>query len=206
LSTSTRFRIAGLVSGILFLAGYCIVIVVPGGGDVTEKDITDFYASDGKGTLAYVLQAALAAGSLSVVWFFHEMRARLPESMLATMAGAASSFGAALAAAGGGIIVGPLGVQKASSMPFVGVPVAHAIVQAGLGVLLTGGMGALMVAVLLITLAARRASAVPSWAAIVGFIVAFIMLGSFVWAPGVVFPLWLVFLGIIGMKDTRQPA
>ena len=206
MSAANRFRVAGLVSGILFLAGYCIVIVVPGGGEVTEKTIADFYASDGKGTLAYLLSVVLAAGSLSVVWFFHELRARLPESMLSTMAGSAVSFGAALIAAGGAIMVGPLGVQKASGMPFVGVPVAHAIVQAGLGMIVIGGMGALMVAVVLVNFAARRASALPSWATIVGFVVAFVMLGSFIWAPGVVFPLWLIMLGVIGMKEPTKTA
>ena len=206
MNAATRFRIAGLVSGILFLAGYCIVAVIPGGGGPAEKDFTDFYASDGKGFLAFLLLIALVTGSLSVIWFFQEVRARLPESMLSTMAGSAASFGAALAAAGGAILAGPLGVQQNSDAEFVGVPIASSFAQAGLGVMLLGGMGALMVAVLLTSLAARRAGALPSWATIVGFVVAFIMLGSFIWAPGVVFPLWLIMLGVIGMKEPTKTA
>jgi hypothetical protein len=171
---------------------------------VTDKDFIDFYDNDGKGILASLLIVALAGGSLSVIWFFTELRARLPESMLSTMATSAAKFGAVLAAAGGAIMGGPLGVQQNSEAEFVGVPIASTFAQAGLGVMLIGGMGALMVAVVLVNLAARRAAVLPSWATIVGFVVAFVMLGSFFWAPGVVFPLWLIMLGAIGIKDARR--
>jgi hypothetical protein len=39
----SRWAIAGVSAGVVFAVGYFIGGVVPGGGEVTAGDITDFY-------------------------------------------------------------------------------------------------------------------------------------------------------------------
>ncbi|MGI8925685.1 MAG: hypothetical protein ACR2HN_03435 [Tepidiformaceae bacterium] len=199
----TRFRVSALVAGIIFLAGYCIVLLIPGGGDVDAEDFTDFYDSDGKRNLAFLLLIALVLGSLAMVWFFTELRTFLPAGALTSVGYASAMIGAALVIAGGGIMAAPLGVQMNSDSDFVGIPIAHTFAQAGLAVMLLGGMTAFLLATLLTSLALRAGNLVPQWVWIVGFVVAIVMLGSFIWAPGVVFPLWVILLGLVGVGTRR---
>jgi hypothetical protein len=87
---------------------------------------------------------------------------------------------------------------------FVGIPVAHALAQAGLGAMLGVGMYSLALSVALFSLALRRASLVPAWLGIAGVVIAVLMLGSYVWAPGYLLPIWIILLGIFGLRD-QQP-
>ena len=45
-----RFLISGLLAALVFGAGYCVAVVVPGAGDTTVHDYTSFYASDSRMT------------------------------------------------------------------------------------------------------------------------------------------------------------
>jgi hypothetical protein len=197
----TRLLVSAVVSGVLFGAGYCIVVLIPGGGDVKDKDFTDFYDSDGKKMAALVLFFVLVAGCFSLVWFFNELRARLPDSIMTRTAGTVAAVGAAAVATGAGIMGGPLGAQQNSNSDFVGIPIAETFAQAGLGVMLVVGMYALALATVLVSLAARKASALPSWLSIGGVVVGVIMLGSYIWLPGLLFPIWVIVVGVVGFRE-----
>jgi hypothetical protein len=196
-----RLLLSAVISGVLFGAGYFVVAVIPGGGDVTDKDFTDFYDSDGKMLAALILFFVLTAGCFSLLWFFNELRERLADSPLTRTAYAAAAVGAAAVATGAGILGGPLGAQQNSDSGFVGVPIAETFAQAGLGVMLVVGMYALAVATVLVSVAARKNAALPSWLSIAGIVAGVIMLGSYIWLPGLIFPVWVIVVGVVASRQ-----
>ncbi len=200
MNSRSNLRLSALVAGLLFGVGYCLVVVVPGGGDVSEQDFTDFYASDGRQFAAFGLFFALVAGCLAATWFFNELRAALPESVLTRTAGGAAAVGSAAVAIGAAILTAPIGAQQNSDFAFVGAPIAEVFAQAGLGVMLAAGMLSLALAMVLANLAVRRSGLGPAWLSIAGIAAGVIMVGSYIWLPGLVFPIWLVATGAVGMK------
>jgi hypothetical protein len=174
------------------------VILVPGAGDTNkDKDFTSFYDSDGKMLVAFLMGIALVAGTLALVWFFNELRSRLADDTLSRVGYTAAGVGAGAAAIGGAMLLGPIGVQQNSDSAFVGVPIAYTFDQAGLAVMLLVGMTSLALATALFSLGAVRARLVPSWAGWAGVVVAVVMLGSYIWLPGLVFPVWVLAFGLL---------
>jgi hypothetical protein len=207
--TEKRLTIAGIFAGVIFAVGYLVGAVVPGGGDTSDKSITDFYDSSGKRAWAFILALVLVAGCFLMVWFFTELRNRLPEHGLTTVGHTIAMLGAGLVAAGGLIMLAPAGVQMNSDADFVGVPIAHTFAQAGLGVMLVGGMYAFAVAVFLLSLEARRTGALAGWLSITGLVVGVLLLASYIWLPGFLLPLWTIVLGVAAARGTaayfREP-
>lgn len=192
-------RLSAVVSSVLFTIGYCVVVLVPGGGDATgEQDFADFYGSDGKRLAAYLMGVALVAGALALLWFFNEVRSRLADDALSRVGHTAAVVGASAAAIGGWILLAPTGVQiMDGDAVFVGAPIARTLAQAGLGVMLFMGMTSLALATALFSLGAKRGGLLPAWAGWAGVAVAVVMLGSFIWAPGLVFPVWVLAFGLL---------
>lgn len=199
----TRFIFSAVVAAVLFSIGYAIVVVLPGGGTVADEEFLAFYTPGRSFFLPFMLVLVLLAGSWALVWFFSELRARLPEQVLSQTAYGVALVGAAALAVGGAILFAPSGVQMNAEVGFVGVPVAHAFAQAGLGVMLAIGMYSLALAVALFSLSLRRANLVPSWLSITGIVIAVLLLGSYIWAPGYLLPIWVVLVGIIGARQDR---
>jgi hypothetical protein len=194
-----------VIGGALFTIGYCMALVVPGGGDANkEKDFTEFYSSDNKRLIAFLMGIALVAGALALVWFFNEVRSRLADDTLSRVGYTAAVLGASAAAIGGAILLAPAGVQQNSDADFVGIAIAHTFAQAGLGVMLLVGMTALALATALFSLGAKRAGLLPSWAGWAGVGVAVVMLGSYIWLPGLLFPVWVLAVGLL--LRTEPPA
>jgi hypothetical protein len=190
---------------VLFTIGYCVVLFVPGTGDNNkEKNFTDFYDSDGKMLVAFLMGIALVAGALALVWFFNEVKSRITDDALSRVGYTAAVIGASAAAIGGAILLAPIGVQQNSDSAFVGVAVAHTLDQAGLGVMLLVGMTALALATALFSLGAKRAGLLASWAGWAGVGVAVVMLGSYIWLPGLLFPVWVLAVGLL--LRTEPPA
>ncbi len=206
MNTRTTLRLSAVIASVLFTIGYCVVIFVPGAGDTNkEKDFTDFYDSDGKMLVAFLLGIALVAGALALVWFFNEVRSRITDDALSRVGYTAAVIGASAAAIGGAILLAPIGVQQNSDSAFVGVPIAYTFDQAGLGVMLLVGMSSLALATALFSLGAKRARLVPSWAAWAGVMVAVAMLGSYIWLPGLLFPVWVLAFGLL-LRSERPTA
>ncbi|CAN5806773.1 hypothetical protein BH23CHL2_BH23CHL2_19030 [soil metagenome] len=196
----STLTISAIVAAVLFAIGYAIVAVIPGGGEVTEEDFTDFYSGDPSFFTPFLLVLALLAGCWTLVWFFSELRTRLPEQLLSRAAYAIALVGAGALAIGGAILFAPAGVQMNSDGEFVGAPVAHAFAQAGLLVMLLIGMYSLALAVALYSLALRRAGLIPAWLAIGGGGIAVLLLGSFFWLPGYLLVIWILVVGLIGLR------
>jgi hypothetical protein len=202
-SKPRRSRFAGVSAGAVFLIGYLLSAAVPSGGDTTTKTITDFYRSSSNRAVALATFFVLLAGSLLMVWFFTELRSRLPHSTLAAAGYSSAMIAAGLVTAGAAILMAPAAVQM-NAGGFVGVPVAHAFGQAGLGVMI-GGIYAFAAALFTLSLAARRAAVLTGWIATAGLIVAVVMLGSYIWLPGVLLPIWVLAAGITGLRQ-QTPA
>lgn len=200
-------RLSAVVSSVLFTIGYCVVVIVPGaGGTIEEKDFTDFYASDNKRLGAFLMGVTLVIGALALVWFFNEVRSRVDGGSLSRVGYTAAVIGASAAAIGGLIMLAPTSVQVSNGdAAFVGVAIANTFAQAGLGVMLGLGMMSLALATALFSLGAKRARLLPSWAGWAGIVVAVLMLGSFMWLPGLLFPVWVLAFGLL-LRSERLAA
>jgi hypothetical protein len=201
MTSNTRLRLAALLAAVLFSVGYLVVLVIPGGGDVTAKDFTDYYDSDSRMRVSFVVMVVLLFAAWAIVWFFAEAKARLDDGLLTRMAASASLVGSGALVVGAAILGGPTGVQMSSNEGFVGVPIAHTFAQAGLGVMLFVGMGSLALATALVSIAEHRHAAVPRWLSIGGVIVAVGMVGSYIWLPGYIFPVWMLAFGLVGLPE-----
>ena len=198
--SNLRFALSAVLAAVVFGVGYVVPIMIPGAGNTIDKDFTNFYSSDQKMGTAVLLFFVLVAGSLIMLWFFNELRARLPEGMLSRVGYAAAVVGVIAVPAGVAIMAGPLGAQQnstASTAGFVGIPIAHSFAQAGLFLTLGLGMTGFALATLMFSLAARGGALLPNWLVIVGVILAILTLGSFFWIPGYAFVIWVLIVGII---------
>ena len=74
--------ISSILAAVLFIIGYLIGAILPGGGEVEEADFTDFYEVDASFSTAFLLVLAMLAGSWALIWFVSEVRSRLPDQLL----------------------------------------------------------------------------------------------------------------------------
>ena len=201
MSARPMLLVSSILAAVLFAIGYLVGAILPGGGEVEEADFTDFYEVDESFTTAFLLVFAMVAGSWALVWFFSELRARLADRILSRTAFGAALIGAASLAIGAVIAFAPAAVQMNSDAGFVGVPVAHAFAQAGLGLMVVVGMYSLALAVALFSLGLRQAGVIPGWLSIVGLVIAVLLLGSYIWLPGFLLSIWIVLVGVVGREQ-----
>jgi hypothetical protein len=203
LNERSRLLISAIASAVLFSIGYLIVIVLPGGGTTVDQEFIDYYVDNEGFSVPFLLSLALLAAGWALIWFFTELRSRLPDIALTRVAYGVALVGVAGLVAGGVIMFAPAAVQMHGGAEFVGPPVAHGFAQAGLGVMLALGMYSLALAVGLFSFALRRAAVVPSWLSIAGIVVAVLMVGAIVWLPGYLLPIWVVAVGLVGVRPIQ---
>jgi len=186
---------AGVLSGALFASGYLLSGYIPGGGQTDAKSVTDFYNGTSTGT-AYLLFFGLLAAAVCLIWFFTLLGTRLGESNQTYVGVRLATIGTALLIAGGAIMLAPLSAMKISGADFVGVPTAIAFAQAGLGVMVIGGVWMLATAAIMLSWHARRVDAYPAWLSWAGLTLGVLSLGSVLWAPGILLAVWFVLVGV----------
>lgn len=199
----SRLPLAGVLAGLAFGAGLFTLFTIPGGGVVTDRQITDFYDSSGRRGTAFVLYLVLVVGSWLMTWFFTELAARLEPGLLAGFVRRMAAVGTAAVIIGGGIAFAPSSVQMNSGRPFVGIPIAQTFAHAGLMVVIVGGVFSFAAATFAVCLRARRTRALPGWVAVSGMVVAVLLLAAFVVAPAILLPLWVI---VAGLGARRAPA
>jgi hypothetical protein len=202
---TSRLPIAGPLAGIVFAVGLLSVLLVPGGGTVTDQQFADFYGSGARRATALVLYVALVAGSWLMGWFFDELSIRVAPGR-GEVARRVAWLGSAAVVIGGAVALAPTAVQANSGSGFVGVPLAHTFDQAGLLIVVVGGIYSFALAVLLLSLDARRSSAMPSWVGVSGIVVAVLLLASYVALPMLLLPLWAVAVGLGSRRPSGEPA
>ena len=192
---------AGVLSAALFAVGYLLSGFIPGGGATEASTVATFYAEGGTGS-AYALFFGLLAATGCLIWFFTLLGARLGDTTPTRVGMRLATVGAALLVAGGAIMLAPTSALKISGAEFVGVPTAVAFAQAGLGVMVIGGIWMLAASVIVLSWRARRVSDYPQWLAWSGIVIGTLSLGSLIWAPGLLLAVWFL-LAAIGLGRSR---
>ncbi|MGH2633678.1 MAG: hypothetical protein ACRDG3_09740, partial [Tepidiformaceae bacterium] len=200
-----RFMLSAVVSAIVFAIGYAVAVVIPGAGDTTTADYAKFYNSDSKMAVAMVLFFVLIGGCLLMLWFFNELRQRLPDTLLTRIGYTAAIIGVVALPIGAGILGGPGGGKQGGGIDYAGTPVAAAFAQAGLGIMLGVGMVAFALAALLMSIAARRSGLISRQAGVAGIVLAVLTAGSYFWFPGYAFVLWVLVVGLAAGKESEVP-
>ncbi|NJC69056.1 hypothetical protein HC031_04860 [Planosporangium thailandense] len=199
----SRLPLAGVLAGLTFGAGLFTLFTIPGGGDVTDQQITDFYHDGGRRATALGLYFVLVVGSWLMTWFFTELAARLEPGAFTGFVRRMAAVGTAAVIVGGAIALAPSSVQMNSGRPFVGVAIAQTFAHAGLLVAIVGGVFSFAATTFAVCLRAPRTRALPGWVAVSGMVVAVLLLTSFVVAPAVLLPLWVI---VAGLGTRRAPA
>jgi hypothetical protein len=141
----------------------------------------------------------LTVGCLATLWFFTEVWDRYADDILTRIGRSATMIGLGGVAAGGLILIAPAGVQLNTDRDYPGIEIANTFAQAGFAVMLILGIFALALAVCLASVQAWRTGAAPRWFAVAGLVAAVIMLGSYIWIPGFIFPVWILATGVVGL-------
>jgi hypothetical protein len=194
--TSSHVAPAGVLAGLVFGAGLFTVLLLPAGGAVSDRRVSEFYESSGRRTIVLVLFLVLLAGSWLMAWFFGELRRSLPAGGLTEYAERAAWLGATASVVGGALAVAPAAAQDFGGQDFVGVSQAVLFGQAGLSCLLIGGMYSFALAIVLVSLHAGRTSAVRRWQSVTGMVAGVLLLGSFVAVPAMLLPVWALLTGL----------
>ena len=204
-TSRSRLTPAGMLAGVVFAAGLFSPFTIPGGGNVTEQQFTDFYSSGSQRATALLLFFVLVAGSWLMAWFYTELRHTLAPGAMADYAERTAWIGATATIIGGAVVLGPVGVQMNSGKSFVGIPVAHTFAQAGLFILLVGGIYSFALATFLMWLHASRTASAPRWQTVVGRVVAVLLLASIAAAPAILLPIWTFVVGLTSRRaQTRS--
>jgi hypothetical protein len=204
--TSSHVAPAGVLAGLVFGAGLFTVLMVPAGGGVSDRKVTDFYASGGHRLSVLLLFLVLVVGSWLMAWFFGELRRSLPAGLPTEYAEKVAWVGAAASIAGGALVVAPAAAQDLGGQDFVGVSQAVLLGQAGLSCLLVGGMYSFALATFLVALHAGRTSAVPRWQSATGMVVGVLLLASIMAVPSMLLPLWALVTGVASRATLDRAA
>ncbi|WP_426507413.1 hypothetical protein ACPPVO_54500 [Dactylosporangium sp. McL0621] len=199
----SRLPLVGVLAGLTFGVGLFTLFTIPGGGEATDQQVTDFYNSGGSRATALGLYFVLVVGSWLMMSFYTGLAARLDDDPLAGFVRRLASIGAAAVIIGGAIALAPSSVQINSGRPFVGVPIAQTFDHAGLMVAIVGGVYSFAAATFVLCLRARRTATLPGWIAISGMVIAVLLLASIVVAPALLLPLWVI---PAGLGARRAPA
>ena len=200
-----RTSLVGIAAAIVYIGGHILLAPIPGGGDTTAEDFQKFYVTDDNTGVAIAGVLVLTIGCLGMLWFFHEVREHI-ETPLARAGFVSTAVGLALVVAGAAIVAGPSGVQFNSDEPFVGNAVAHALAQAGYGVMLIGGAMFLGLGVGMLAVAGRRTGVLVPWVGIAGIVAAVLQVVGYIWLPMFAIPLWVLIVAITGLRSVGGSA
>jgi hypothetical protein len=197
---------SGIVAPVLFAAGAIMVSSAPGGGSgTTLKDFADFYSSSGKRSVVLIGAYVLTIGCLAMVCFFTALHRRIAvggDDLLAEVGHKSALLGLAVIAVSGALLGAPAAVQTYGDGKFVGVSVAHAFAEAGFCALLVPGMLGVTVGVFTLARAGRRTGSIPGWLGIAGMVTAVLLLASLLWLPMMLFPIWVLIVGVATFRKT----
>jgi hypothetical protein len=197
---NNRLRLSGVLAAILFAAGYLVFAVVPGGGDPSNQDFTDFYDDDAAMGRAFLLLILFGAGSGGVIWFTTELQRRIGRTLACDIGSRLAFAGALLAPAGAAIAAAPALAIRVNNADFAGMEVARAFYSGGAVLTVLLAMSALAAATILFSFALKRSGLVPEWLGIAGMIVGVLLLASFFWIPGFLFPIWMLAVAVFGFR------
>jgi hypothetical protein len=204
--------IAAIVFAVLFVVGFLMVSDSPDGDESNLKWFRYYANSDNRRQIVIgVILLTLAA--IAFLIFLGVLRERLRS------AAAGSEWISTVTFASGLVFVAMLAVfalgqgSVAASVAFGDAPVPRdadlmrTFVSAGFGAMLLFGATAAGLLIFTTSLVSGRASLLPKWLVVSGYVAAVIVfLGGLLFLPIVLFLLWMLVLGIVLIARSRSTA
>jgi hypothetical protein len=194
---------AGIAFAVLFVAGL-LLNNLPSGDDSLAK-IVSFYNDKGNRAQLIISSYLLFLAGLFFFWFLAGLRVRLLEAEGAPGRLTSIAFG------GGLVFVSSLMVAAACFMTaaanvtfgdekFVAADAARILPELGYPVLVIGGIFAAIAMIDAASVLIMRTGLWPRWLAYYGFVAAVVLLASFLFAPMILFVLWVIFVSVAMLR------
>jgi hypothetical protein len=197
--------IAGIVFVPLFIAGWFISTGGVPDYDEPLAEWVDWTTDSGSGAMALLSAYLLILAAIAFVVFAAGLVGRIRDaqgygSLTASIAHGLSILGSALLASGGvAVNTGPIQRLFDDSVPDPTDPQVFIQIQSlGFGLALVGS--ALSVAAVIAIVSASLRATEPRWFTMIGYVAAVIMLGSVMFLPMVVFPVWVLIASILMLR------
>lgn len=201
--------VLGLAFVVLFVAGFVVGGDTPA-YDAPDQEWTDWFDDSGNRSLYVVGSFLIVLASLALLSFAVLVSTLLrdrgsdrgPWASLALASGTATATFIILAA----LITGAMAAALTLAPDFDQVPsadVLKAIEQVGFGILLVGGGWTAAVFVATVSAAARGTGLLAGWLVTTGFVVAAVLILSFLFLPFFLFHLWVLVVSILLLRSPR---
>lgn len=197
--TTTRWGdIAGIAFVVLFFVGF-IALDTPD-TDAPVADWDAYFGDSGNRTETILSMFLIVLSGFAFLWFATSMRVRLraaatAEQLRAVAAGAALLYVAMLVA--GGIAFGnTAGAIEFGDTPVPDGDISRMFEQLGFALIMLAGGFASAVFVGVTSVLGRKAGVFPPWLAILGYVVAVILVFSFMFFPVLLLLVWVLIVSI----------
>jgi hypothetical protein len=201
--------IAGIVFVPLFVVGWLVSTGGVPDSDAPLADWVDWMTDSGSGAMALLSAYLLILAAIAFVVFAAGLVRRIRDaqgdgSLTASIVLGLSILGSALLASGGiAVNTGPIQRLFDDSVPDpTDIQVFIQIQSLGFGLALVGS--ALSVAAIIAIASASLRATVPRWFTMIGYVAAVVMLGSVMFLPMVVFPVWVLIASILMLRRTSR--
>jgi hypothetical protein len=201
--------IAGIVFVPLFVVGWLVSTGGVPDSDAPLADWVDWMTDSGSGAMALLSAYLLILAAIAFVVFAAGLVRRIRDaqgdgSLTASIVLGLSILGSALLASGGiAVNTGPIQRLFDDSVPDpTDIQVFIQIQSLGFGLALVGS--ALSVAAIIAIASASLRATVPRWFTMIGYVAAVVMLGSVMFLPMVVFPVWVLIASILMLRGTSR--
>jgi hypothetical protein len=197
------------IAGIVFVPLFVIGWLVSTGGvpdyDAPLAEWVDWTTDSGSGAMALLSAYLLIFAAIAFVVFAAGLVRGIRDaqgdgSLTASIVLGLSILGSALLASGGvAVNTGPIQRLLDDSVPDpTDIQVFIQIQSLGFGLALVGS--ALSVAAVIAIASASLRATVPRWFTMIGYVAAVVMLGSVMFLPMVVFPVWVLIASILMLR------
>jgi hypothetical protein len=198
--------LAGVAFALLMLAALGVSATGPGN---TPDEVADWYADEGNRAAAFFVFFLLTVAALAFLWFLGALRGVLVRAEGDPARWTAVAFGAGVASATLLLASASLFISPAASAEQEGFPfdpsTANALSNAGIALLACSTMSGALVA-LATSIVAHRTGLLPRWLALVGFLVAPILLFAVFFVPLFVWLAWVLAVSVVLLVRTARVA
>jgi hypothetical protein len=196
------------VAGIVFALAFGASILILDGRPAAETDadrLVEYYSGSGGTTLLVVGYYVIPIAMLCFVWFLAATRRRIgrlahrEDPLLSTVQLASGILFAGLALVASGLATTALATVRLTGELPEDVLAAHGLTEGTSTVLMIYALRVAAMFVLSTTARGLRVHLVPRWFAVMGYVVAAVLLLGFTSAPGLllVFPAWVLVASLL---------
>jgi hypothetical protein len=211
-TAGSRAAIAGLVFGVLYLAGFVALRRLPG-PEASAEDIMEFYSSTSNRRLATVMGAfVVPIAGIALLWFTAAIRHRVAslatrqDELLSTVQLLSAALYVAMLFIATAIVTGPaIAVDNGAVTVEEVVDEKHLLVV-GDTIFVVFALRAAGVFIAAGTTRAMRSGLIPRWFAIVSYVLVLVLLLTVARARVVtlLFPLWVMVMSVVVLRRRRS--